>query len=53
MEFSFGFLHFAEHDSPFDGSIFSCFVLFSNFILPSSVFPGSSGSVVNFDAFAL
>ncbi|KAH0899868.1 hypothetical protein HID58_049436, partial [Brassica napus] len=53
VEFSFGFLHFAEHDSPFDGSIFSCFLLFSNFILPSSVFPGSSGSVVNFDAFAL
>ncbi|KAH0897178.1 hypothetical protein HID58_046746 [Brassica napus] len=45
VEFSFGFLHFAEHDSPFDGSIFSCFVLFSNFILPSSAFPGSSGSV--------
>ncbi|CAN7088519.1 unnamed protein product [Brassica rapa subsp. narinosa] len=53
VEFSFGFLHFAEHDSPLDGSIFSCFVLFSNFILPSSVFPRSSGSVVNFDAFAL
>ncbi|CAF1698569.1 unnamed protein product, partial [Brassica napus] len=47
VKLPFGFLHFAEHDSPFDGSIFSCFVLFSSFFLPSSMFPGSFDSVVN------
>ncbi|CAN7081802.1 unnamed protein product, partial [Brassica oleracea var. botrytis] len=31
-EFPFGFLHFAELDSPLDSSIFSCFVMFSSFI---------------------
>ncbi|WZZ69130.1 hypothetical protein YC2023_080500 [Brassica napus] len=47
VKLPFGFLHFAEHDSPFDGSIFSCFVLFFSFFLPSSMFPGSFDSVVN------
>ncbi|CAN6802911.1 unnamed protein product, partial [Brassica oleracea] len=43
----FGFLHFAERDSPLDGSISSFSVLFSSFILPSSRAPGLSASVVN------
>ncbi|CAN7034181.1 unnamed protein product, partial [Brassica rapa subsp. trilocularis] len=46
----FGFLHFAEHDSPLNGSIFTYFVMFSSFILPSSMTPGSSALVVNFYA---
>ncbi|CAN6886087.1 unnamed protein product, partial [Brassica oleracea] len=50
VELFFGFLHFAEHDSPLDGSIFSCFVMFSSFILPSSMSLGSFASVVNFYA---
>ncbi|CAN7025521.1 unnamed protein product, partial [Brassica oleracea var. botrytis] len=50
VELSFGFLHFAEHDSPLDGFIFNCFVMFSSFILPSSMSPGSFASVVNFYA---
>ncbi|CAG7910528.1 unnamed protein product, partial [Brassica rapa] len=47
VKLPFGFLHFAEHDSPLDGSIFSCFVLFSSFFLRSSMFPGSFDSVIN------
>ncbi|KAF2602600.1 hypothetical protein F2Q70_00027895 [Brassica cretica] len=47
MELLFGFLHFAECDSPLYGSISSCFVRFSSFILPSSLAPGLSTSVVN------
>ncbi|KAL0886300.1 hypothetical protein Bca101_010283 [Brassica carinata] len=47
VELPFGFLHFAEHDSPLYGSIFRCFVMLSSFILPSSMSPGSSASVVN------
>ncbi|KAH0868148.1 hypothetical protein HID58_075170, partial [Brassica napus] len=47
MELLFGFLHFAERDSPLYGSISSCFVRFSSFILPSSLAPGLSTSVVN------
>ncbi|CAF1874669.1 BnaC04g51160D [Brassica napus] len=43
----FGFLHFAERDSPLDGSISSFSVLFSSFILPSNRAPGLSASVVN------
>nr|VDD15771.1 unnamed protein product [Brassica oleracea] len=43
----FGFLHFAERDSPLDGSISSFSVLFSSFILPSSRAPELSASVVN------
>ncbi|KAF2562623.1 hypothetical protein F2Q70_00014499 [Brassica cretica] len=43
----FGFLHFAERDSPLDDSISSFSVLFSSFILPSSRAPGLSASVVN------
>uniref|UniRef100_A0A0D3CQM0 Uncharacterized protein n=1 Tax=Brassica oleracea var. oleracea TaxID=109376 RepID=A0A0D3CQM0_BRAOL len=50
VELPFGFLHFAEHDSPRNGFIFSCFVMFSSFVLPSSMAPGSSASVVNIDA---
>ena len=51
VDLPFGFLRFAEHDSPLDGSIFSCFIMFSNFILPLSMSPGSFASVVNFYAF--
>ena len=47
MKLLFGFLHFDEHDSPLDGFIFSYLVMFSSFILPSSMSPGSSTSVVN------
>ena len=47
MEIPFGFLHFAEHDSPLNRSIFSCFVMFSNFVLPLSMAVGSSVSFVN------
>ncbi|KAF3517831.1 hypothetical protein DY000_02063797 [Brassica cretica] len=47
MEILFGFLHFAERDSPIYGPISSCFVRFSSFILPSSLAPGLSNSVVN------
>ena len=43
MELPFGFLHFAEHDSPLESFMFSCIVMFSSFILS-----GSSASVVNF-----
>ncbi|CAN6937561.1 unnamed protein product [Brassica oleracea] len=50
VELPFGFLHFAEHDSPRNGFIFSCFVMFSSFVLPSSMVPGSSASVVKIDA---
>ncbi|CAN6887944.1 unnamed protein product, partial [Brassica oleracea] len=50
VELPFGFLHFAEHDSPRNGFIFSCFVMFSSFVLPSSMAPRSSASVVNIDA---
>ncbi|KAF3559428.1 hypothetical protein F2Q69_00014489 [Brassica cretica] len=50
VELPFGFLHFAEHDSPRNGFSFSCFVMFSSFVLPSSMAPGSSASVVNIDA---
>ncbi|CAF2070925.1 unnamed protein product [Brassica oleracea var. botrytis] len=50
VEHSFGFLRFAEHDSPLDGSIFSCFEMFSSFILPLNMSPGSFASVVNFYA---
>ncbi|CAN6977863.1 unnamed protein product [Brassica rapa subsp. trilocularis] len=46
VELSFEFLHFVKHDSPLDG----CFVMFSSFILPSSMSLGSSASVVNFYA---
>ncbi|CAF1761327.1 unnamed protein product [Brassica oleracea] len=47
MKLLFGFLHFAERDSPLDGSISSFSVLFSSFILPSSGAPRLSASVVN------
>ncbi|CAN6850559.1 unnamed protein product [Brassica oleracea] len=50
VELPFGFIRFAEHDSPLDGSIFSCFVMFSSFILPLSMSSGSFASVVNFYA---
>ncbi|CAN7043672.1 unnamed protein product [Brassica oleracea var. botrytis] len=50
VELPFGFFHFAEHDSPRNGFIFSCFVMFSSFVLPSSMAPRSSASVVNIDA---
>uniref|UniRef100_A0A0D3C342 RRM domain-containing protein n=1 Tax=Brassica oleracea var. oleracea TaxID=109376 RepID=A0A0D3C342_BRAOL len=50
VELPFGFLHFAEHDSPRNGFIFSCFVMFSSFVLPLSMAPRSSASVVNIDA---
>ncbi|CAN7112525.1 unnamed protein product, partial [Brassica rapa subsp. narinosa] len=48
VKFLFGFLHFAEHDSPLYGFIFTCFVMFSSFSLPSSMTPESSALVVNF-----
>ncbi|CAN7014692.1 unnamed protein product, partial [Brassica rapa subsp. trilocularis] len=51
VELFFGFLHFAELDSLLDGSIFSCFVMFSSFILPSKMSPEFSRSVVSFHAF--
>ncbi|CAN7132337.1 unnamed protein product [Brassica rapa subsp. narinosa] len=51
IELPFGFLHLGKHDSLLDGSIFSCFVMVSSFILPSSKSPGSSVSAVNFHAF--
>ncbi|KAF2532062.1 hypothetical protein F2Q70_00033158 [Brassica cretica] len=51
VDFPFGFFHFAELDSSLDSSIFSCFVMFSSFILPSSISPESSGSVVNSHVF--
>lgn len=50
VELSFRFLHFAEHDSPLDVSIFSFFFNVFRFILPSSMSPGSSALVVNFHA---
>ncbi|KAL0854770.1 hypothetical protein Bca101_059922 [Brassica carinata] len=43
----FAFLHFAELDSPLYGSISSFFVMFYSFILPLSMAPGLSVSVVN------
>lgn len=49
MKLPFEF-YFAERDSPLDGFIFSCFVLFSSFFLPLSMFPRSSDSVVNYHA---
>ncbi|CAH8356577.1 unnamed protein product [Eruca vesicaria subsp. sativa] len=39
VKLPFGFLHFAEHVSPRDGFIFTYFVMFSSFVLPSSIPP--------------
>ncbi|KAJ4903812.1 Uncharacterized protein Rs2_17763 [Raphanus sativus] len=50
VELPFGFLHFAEHDSPLDGFIFSCFVMSFSFVRPSSMAPESFTSVVTDDA---
>lgn len=42
-----GVLHLAELDSPLIGFIFLCFIMLSTFVLPSSMTPESSVSVVN------
>ncbi|KAF2608213.1 hypothetical protein F2Q68_00046092 [Brassica cretica] len=43
----YGVLHLAEIDSPLIGFIFLCFIMLSTFVLPSSITPESSVSVVN------
>ncbi|CAH8333862.1 unnamed protein product [Eruca vesicaria subsp. sativa] len=50
VELPYRFLHFAELDSPRDGLIFTLFVMLSRFVLLSSLAPGSSASIVNFNA---
>nr|VDC89977.1 unnamed protein product [Brassica oleracea] len=42
-----GVLHLVELDSPLIGFIFLCFIMLSTFVLPSSMTPESSVSVVN------
>ncbi|KAL0672252.1 hypothetical protein Bca4012_000232 [Brassica carinata] len=50
MKFLHGTLYTAELDSPFESSIFQCFVMLFIIIPPSSMVPGSSTLIVNFVA---
>ncbi|WZY81579.1 hypothetical protein YC2023_027963 [Brassica napus] len=50
VKFLYGVFHLAELDSPLIGFILLCFIMLSTFVVPSSMSPESSASVVNVPA---